>query len=249
MKKHFLILMLMALLPMAGFALTLDVSKFKASNIDYGTKTLPAVSLVTGFDEYQENRDYSVEAGYFYTSNTGAGRTAIGTDGATLATTSKGKYYRKVVGMGEYESQTVYVDFWINGIDADLTITGGYSKTFGQADPELEFTLVKHGTTTAITDAGLTITRATGEDVKADGYAFTITCENTNYDVTRTDEIVFTINPKAIGSDVVAPATPATITEWQGNVVYTGNDIIGVYTVKDGTTTLVADKDYTVSAA
>ena len=242
MKKHFLILMLMALLPMAGFALSFDESKFYCLNIDYGTATLPNVQTYGG-SSYTEGTHYEVVAGKFY--NEAKEEIAV----TSLATTNKGKYYRKVTGLGDYEGQTIYVDFWINGIDADLTITGGYSKTFGQADPELEFTLVKHGTETAITDAGLTITRATGEDVKEGGYAFTITCTNPNYDVTRADANVFTINPKAIGSDVVAPATPATITEWQGNVVYTGNDIIGVYTVKDGTTTLVADKDYTVSAA
>ena len=228
--------MLMALLPMAGFALTLDGSKFSCLNIDYGATALPAVAA----DGYTLTTQYTVEADYFYTSDTGAGRTAIGAEGATLAKTKKGKYYRKVLGAGDYEGQTVYVDFWINGIDVDLTITGGIFKTYGEDDPEIEFTLVKHGTTTEVSDAGLTIIREAGEDVKAGGYAFTVTCTNENYDVTRTDASVFTIYAKDISAT-------ATIAAEQGDIVYKGIDFAGVYTVMDGETELVAGKDYTVS--
>ena len=64
--------MLMALLPLAGFALTLDGSKFTAPNIDYGTTSLPAVS-VEG-DVYATPTDYTVVTDKFYTSNEGAGK-------------------------------------------------------------------------------------------------------------------------------------------------------------------------------
>ena len=105
MRKHFLLLMLMALLPMAGFALTLDVSKFQASNINYGSTALPAVT-VPGL-EYTETTHYTVDYTHFYTSDTGAGETAVGAAGANLKVANNGKYYIKVLGAGAYDGQTI----------------------------------------------------------------------------------------------------------------------------------------------
>ena len=237
--------MLMALLPLAGFALTLDGSKFSAANIDYGTATLPDIVP----DGYALNADYTVEKTKFYTSDTGAGETAV----ANLKTANNGKYYIKVLGAGAYDGQVIYVDFWIKGIPVTINFND-VSKTFGDKDSDhpITYTLTKKGvawepSTAELKDLGLTVRRAAGENVKTGGYAYSFEWTNKNYTVTRDggDASVYTINAKTL--DGSTPAKTATISAWQGDVVYTGNPITGVYTVKNGTTTLTADKDYTVS--
>ena len=249
MKKHFLILMLMALLPMAGFALTLDASKFSAPNIDYGSTALPAVSA----DGYTEGTHYTVVGDRFYTSNTGAGETLVGAGGANLKVANNGIYFIKVEGLGDYDGQTVYVDFWIKGIPVTIDFAD-VSKEFGEkdADHPITYTLTKKGaawtpTEAELTDLGLTYSRAEGENVVTAtpfGYAYSFEWTNKNYTVTRAtgDESVYKITAKNI-------ASTAKITKEQGDVVYTGNEIKGVYTVldKEGGITLEADKDYTVT--
>ena len=110
MRKNFLLLFLMALLPLAGWAADLDVTKFTAANIAYGSTALGAVTQTQGLTA---GDDYTVETTKFYTSNTGAGETAIGAAGATLKTTTVGEYFIKVEGAGSYASQTIYVSFHI----------------------------------------------------------------------------------------------------------------------------------------
>jgi len=224
MRKHFLLLMLMALLPMAGFALTLDVSQFECQNIPYGTATLPNVSLVTG--STYTTADYTVEADKFYAENDGT-MVEVTT---SLATTPKGKYFRKVLGAGAYDTQTVYVDFWIKGIDVTIDFDN-LNRDFGAADVTITYTL-----SAADKDKlGLSVSRVAG--TAAGEYEYTFDWTNKNYTLTRatSDAAVYTINKKDISSE-------ATITAWQGNVVYTGNEIIPVYTVLDkvGGTTLTA---------
>ena len=225
---------------MAGFAVTLDVSKFSAANIDYGTAVLPDVVP----DGYTLNTDYTVVTDKFYTSDTGAGETAL----ASLKTTNNGKYYIKVLGAGAYDGQTVYVDFWIKGIPVTINFDA-VAKTFGEADADhpITYALTKKGaawdpTAEELTDLGLTVSRAAGENVVAGGYAYDFAWTNENFTVTRVvgDEDVYTINPKNISAS-------ATIAAEQGDIVYTGKAFAGTYTVKDGETTLVAGTDYTVS--
>ena len=234
--------MLLALLPLAGFALTLDGSKFTAPNIDYGTTSLPAVS-VEG-DVYATPTDYTVVTDKFYTSNEGAGETPV----ASLKTTANGQYFIKVLGAGSYDGQVIYVDFWIKGVPVTIDFDA-VAKTFGEKDEAhpITYALTKKGaawnpSAAELKDLGLTVSRAAGENVKTGGYAYSFEWTNKNYTVTRValDADVYTINPKNISAS-------AKITAWQGNVVYTGNPITGAYTVKDGTTTLEAGKDYTVS--
>lgn len=236
MKKK-LLLALMALLPLAVFAADLDVSKFTAANINYGATALGAVNQTQGLTV---GDDYVVETTKFYTSDTGAGETAIGAGGATLAATNAGTYYMKVTGAGAYVGQTIYVSFHINPIAVTIDFNGGQAKTFGDPDPaNFTYTLSALNAATL----GLTVGREAGENVKGGGYAFTFKWTNTNVELTRAggDTDVFTINAKNI-------AGTAVITAEQGNVVYTGKNIIGVYTVKDKAdgVVLTAGKDYNV---
>ena len=233
---------MMALLPYAVSAATLDPSKFTAKNLDYGTAAFPDDEVTA--DGYTVTTHYTVVTDKFYTSNEGDGETPI----ASLKTTNNGQYFIKVLGAGAYDGQVIYVDFWIKGIPVTIDFNA-VSKTFGEADAAhpITYALTKKGaewipTGAELTNLGLSVSRAAGEDVKTGGYAYSFDWTNKNYTVTRValDADVYTINPKPI-------STTAEITAWQGNVVYTGNQITGAYTVKNGATTLEAGKDYTVS--
>lgn len=228
--------MLMALLPLAGWAADLDVSKFTAANINYGATALGAVTQTQGLTE---GTDYEVEATKFYTGE-GTGETAIGAGGATLAAANAGTYYIKVTGAGAYVGQTIYVSFHINPVAVTIDFDAK-SKTFGEDDPAFTYTLSSMDAATL----GLTVGREAGENVKTGGYAFTFKWTNTNVELTRAggDPDAFTINAKDISGTAV-------VTAEQGDVVYTGLDIIGVYTVKDKAdgVVLTAGTDYNVAA-
>ena len=113
MKKK-LLLALMALLPLVGWAADLDPSKFTATNVPYGSLALGAVSNTQGLTQ---DTHYTVETTKFYTDNTGGGETAI----ADLKTANVNKYYVKVSGMDAYAGQTIYVDFRV--YKANNTVT------------------------------------------------------------------------------------------------------------------------------
>ena len=120
MRKHFL-LFLMALLPMVVFAADLDVSKFTAANISFGTTDLGTVSNTQGLVQGEE-KDYVVIADRFFTSNTGAGETLVSEGGVNnLSKANVGTYYIKVVGKNAYAGGTIYVSFHINGIEIKAT--------------------------------------------------------------------------------------------------------------------------------
>ena len=118
MRKHFLLLFLMALLPLAGWALDFDQSKFYINNIDYGnggSDALPAVQVTD--DAYTEGaaNDFIVEAGTYYQGD-GETKTLVAT---SIKQAGSGKYWRKVIGQNTYSGQNFYVSFWIVGIDID----------------------------------------------------------------------------------------------------------------------------------
>jgi len=152
MRKHFLLLFLMALLPYAVSAATLDPSKFTAKNLDYGTAAFPDGEISAA--EYTVGTHYTVVTDKFYTSDTGAGETAI----AGLATASVGKYYIKINGAGDYIGQTIYVDFWINGIaigNANIQAIADQTYNGSQIKPTV---VVKVGGTTLTLNTDYTVT-------------------------------------------------------------------------------------------
>ena len=222
MRKHFLLFFLMSLLPLAGWAADLDESKFTAANIEYGTAVLPAVSNTQAL---VEDTHYEVDDDYFYTSDEGAGQTAV----ANLATaTASTKYYLKVTGIGDYVGQTIYVSFWINQKPVTIDFAAGLTKTYGGDDPAFTYTLTKDGAAWDGTETlGLTVGRDAGEDV--DDYDYTFEWTNTNYALTRVggDADQFSITALALAADDV------TITSY-ADQVYKGASYVPTYTVKYG---------------
>ena len=223
----------MAFMSITAWAADLDVTKFTAANISYGSAALGAVTNTQGLTA---GTDYTVETTKFYTG-VGTGETAI----ASLATASIGTYYTKVTGIGAYNGQTIYVSFHVVGISVTIDFNA-VSKTYGETDADHPITYTLSGGVTK-EQLGLTVSRAAGEDVKTGGYAYSFTWTNTNYSLTRvtTDADVFTINPKNISSTATATALKTTM-------VYTGKDAAGIYSVKNGETALVEGTDWTMAA-
>jgi len=233
MRKHFLILMLMALLPMVGFAATLDPAKFSATNITYGTSVLPTVTP----SGYTEGSDYTLETTQFYRDDQGS--EAI--DVAKLATTAVGKYYIKVNGANAYAGLTVYVDFWINVhaiTDLDVDAFGAEEYTGSQIKPATTGK-VTASSTTLLENTDYTV--AYGENVNVGTGSVTITgkgnCSGsvtTNFAITAKPflpaNIAFTVTDNEVTYDGTA--------DQKAKIVVT-DKVLG--------STLEEGKDYTVT--
>ena len=109
MRKHFLILMLLTLLPLAGFALDLDMSRFTAANISYGAAGLPGVTVAPGSPSYTA-ADYEVSTVYYEDE-----ALTISHPVADLPTQGSGQYWLKITGKGTYSGQVYPLSFWIIG--------------------------------------------------------------------------------------------------------------------------------------
>ena len=248
MRKHFLILMLLTLLPLAGWAQTATFGEMTLGKYTYGDAAYPVPQVKDHEGAIlEENNQYTVTAGAFYDEAceqaipaTDAARKALKTDGT--------KYYRKVEGKAAtpYAGQTATA--WFTVAKAELTLTyvaGALNRTYGEKPKDVaknKFSITSGLATwdnaTVLKGSNPTYSTAdnnAGVDKKVTwigGYTAD------NYTIKYAD-YTLTISPKAIGSS--APeADRATITVEQPNIVYTGEDIIGVYTIKDGTKTLTA---------
>ena len=249
MRKHFLILMLMALLPLAGWALAPKPVTIQCANIEF----------IYGDDDIPDN-------------NTTAEAYMIGIvsnpDGATIDQIAAAlKFQRigstsKAVNEFGYSYRLIQDPAYAAG-EVDVTITGGngtlyinkrpititvddMSKTFGEENPaftagitsgtmlgeeELTYTVVRTSTSEnrGVYDDDLTIS-LTEDEVSA------------NYEIT-VDKGQFTINPKPLAADKLS------ITLSQSVYTYTGLACKPTVTVKDADTDeeLVLNQDFSVN--
>ena len=150
--------------------------------------------------------------------------------------TAKGNYDITVTGKGNY-SGTITKQFTINPkalTDAMVTLSAS-SFTYNGTNQKPTVT-VKDGTTSLIENTDYTLTNAGGTavgsyDVKVEGKG--------NYSGTITKQ--FTINPKAL--------TDAMVTLSASSFTYNGTNQKPTVTVKDGTTSLIENTDYTLTNA
>ena len=237
MRKHFLILMLMALLPLAGFAADLDVSRFSAGNITFGDGALGAVSNTQGLTQ---GVDYTVTNDRFYTSDQGAGETLVN-EGLVnnLAKANVGTYYIKVVGIGDYVGGVIYVSFHINGIEitaGDIAAIADQPYSGSAIEPE---PAVNVGGKDLVKGTDYTVAWSNNTNV---GAVATVTVTGKgNY----SGEVAKNFN-------IVAKAFTAaniTVTVTDNEVTYDGtNTQTATVVVADKVLgTLTADKDYTVA--
>jgi hypothetical protein len=253
MKKHFLLL-LMAFFSLAGYAEELDVTKFTSNNIAYGTMTL--AGILTEDEDYALEADYEIDLTHFYTSNTGAGETAVVTGTGedevnNLQTARPGLYYIKITGTGEYMGSVIYKDFRIYPFIVTINFDEELGKTFGDTDPEvITYTLTLNGDLVeddeaieALVEAsGLTVSRSDPTNNNAGEYDLLYSVTDANYQVSRAegDEDVYTISPKAAEELSITLTLPTTAP------TYTGAPQAPTFTVKDGETTLPV-KDFTLA--
>ena len=185
MRKHFLLLFLMALLPLAGFAaVSISTASVAVADIEYGQTTPPTV--VVGISEFAtlvENTDYERDG--YYVKN---GDAYIST---TLSTLPAGQTaYVKVVGIGAYDG-FAYGEFQVAKATVTLKIQDAafFTKVFKGEDPEIvanDVHCVVHGTeydnsTNAkqaskfltITAASLGYSYGDNQNVTTTGYAIT----------------------------------------------------------------------------
>jgi len=247
MKKNFLLLFLMALLPLAGWAQTAVFGDMSLGIYTYGGGTAWPTPQV------KDEQGAILTAGVDYTVVDGAFSdedcTEEVTTPANMVADGDTKYYRKVTGIGVYAGQEAKA--WFKVEKAELTLTlkdDQYDRTYGEAQiavaadgSDFNIAGLQYGQTWAAVKKGSAPTYSTADNNAGTNKAITFvggwTADN------------YTITFAAATLDIAQKdlSTSATITDEQGDVVYTGNAITGVYTVKDGTTTLTAETDYTVS--
>ncbi len=118
----------------------------------------------------------------------------------------------------------------------NVTPTAGQNKIYGQPDPQFAYTL---SSTLAAGDTMTgALTRAAGENVGAYSIALGTLTAGSNYTLSLSGSVSFTINPKADASFSIAAIPPQT---------YTGSAITPQPTVKDGSIVLTKNVDFTYS--
>ena len=136
MKKHFLILMLMALLPMVGWAQsgTLSDKTVTVGKVFYGQATLPAVEV-----EGVAATNYEAETANYYTDAECTDAKAV----STLASLPVGttKYYIKITGKNTYAGQQTSGWFVVEKKKLVLTYEAdALNKPYGAKDVALDRT-------------------------------------------------------------------------------------------------------------
>jgi len=241
MRKHFLLLMLMALLPLAGWAEDISTANVAVGDIEFGTPTTGDPFVVWKGEELHSPAQYLLQGYYKKVDN------AYVSIGDNLSEQPVGTYYLKISGnpdngfngdaYGEFKiiKKQLVIDF--NEVDktygeayAAPTYTVTY-KTGGSEVSEAIKTnlaisiLVKDGETP------ITITNTTG----VGSYDFDFTYTEGDYELTRKSED----NDKYVISAKAIDATDMTVEMGDaGTYNYTGNNITGLptFTVKDGET-------------
>ena len=160
MKKNFLLLMLAALLPLAGWAQTGDLSSSKAeivvSNSQYSTGDAPGIKVIYSGETLNEGTDFVVYSEkdkdgndvWVYFKDAGCNEkfvADINTQTATLKTQKAGtKLYFKINGKGGFAGSSVIKSFEISKKIVHVQIWGGNTegktKVYKAANPEIEKT-------------------------------------------------------------------------------------------------------------
>ena len=249
MRKHFLILMLMALLPLAGWAIAPKPVTIQCANIEF----------IYGDDDIPDNNTTAEDYMIGIVSNP---------EGATIDQIAAAlKFQRigstsKAVNEFGYSYRLIQDPAYVAG-EVDVTITGGngtlyinkrpititvddMSKTFGEENPA--FTAgITSGTMLGEEELTYTVVRtSTSENRGVYDYDLTISLTedevSANYEIT-VEKGQFTINPKPLAADKLS------ITLSQSVYTYTGLACKPTVTVKDADTDeeLVLNQDFSVN--
>ena len=255
MKKHFLILMLMALLPLAGWAADLSKGTIVVPSVYFGQEPDETAISVANEANVPLGTTYYDFNGYFSDAACTVGVTKAQIAAANVGTT----FYAKVTGKNGYENSLIG-SFEVQKMALTLTGTPG-SKEYGTtADGDIY-------TVSTIVDANgadqkttfaskLTFSRVAGNDAGQYEISATITdatlAKNYTIESSKILDAASTATPKAQAKYVINPKafTAANISvDPVAAVDYTGSQIKPTVVVKDKAlnTTLTANKDYSVT--
>ena len=252
--------MLLTLLPLAGWAQTVSFGEVGIGKFTYGGTTAPEPVI-------KDSEGAILVKGTHY--NVAAGdHTGIFTDEACTVevanfadlTAKDGKtYYRLVEGIGAYVGQVAHPHFTVTKAPLTLTLNANaldrdysdglvaikadgsqFTATVGDLKNDDTWPTIKKGSAPTYNTSSNNVGEySTATPAKL--LTFVGGWEPDNYIITYAGALE--IKQKDL-------STTATITAWQGDVVYTGKNITPVYTVKDkaeGGVVLTAGTDYDVT--
>ena len=234
--------MLMALLPLAGWADNLADCTISVPNVVYGTTSFGTgyPKLMYGATTLTEGTDYEIVDGYYLTADA-TDPVMNGTSVATLAQLSVGDYYIKFIGKGGYATTSASKMFSVTG---KLLTTAMISSTPIEAQTYTG-SAITPSTTGRLTD-GETLVEGTDYTVAFSNNINASTAAKVTYtgigDYSGTIDETFTINAK--------PLTTAMITPVELEDTYKGSAFTEfAVNVMDGTTALVPGTDFDVVAS
>ena len=243
MKKHFLLLLWMTLLPLAGWAET-----------NYITIQLAQLQFVYGDDEIPENGTEATEAMIAPISNLPVGVTPgliaqaftfscdpiTGVDTYSYGLTRKSNY-QEIHGLEDCVINISGGNGQLKVLKRPITIqANNASKTYGDADPELTASITS-GNMVGTETLNYTVTRAEGFTPNTYSINVNVTEDevSANYDITTVDG-TFTINAKELAQNDLTiddiPSVPFNASYWKPEL-----------NIKYGEVALEKGTDYTVA--
>ena len=251
MKKHFLILMLMALLPMAGWAQSGNLADkaVTVGKVYYGATALPGVEV----EGLTATTHYTVETTKFYTDAACTEATAKPLADLDDLPVSSTKYYIKIEGAGIYAPQVTSGWFVVEKKPLVLTYeANALNREYG--DPKVALVRTKFSAATGSSfkagedQSNLTLGTLsyTASDERIDGgnpVTFGECFTSDNYAISYDPAYKLTIAQKDLSAEATLSITAAKTT-----IVYTGKNVTGMYTVKYGDKTLVEGTDWSMDA-
>ena len=242
MKKNFLLLLLMSLLPLAGWAQ--DISDYKVEINGDGTLTYSGAAQAIELNVKLDNASDPIAAASYDILYFDEDKNAIEAE----AVKNAGTYYAAAKGKSPLSGTTEKVKFTISPRNMSTTTVDDFTAQTYDGNPK---TYADAAFTGKVTVAVPEITLVKGTD-----YEVSYT-NNTNVgsatikptitftgkgNFTGTTTKTFTINPK----DLPAYSTTAYVMTAEESYTYSGAIQEPTFTVKDGTKTLVAGTDYEV---
>ena len=246
MRKNFLLLFLMALLPLAGWAVDLKNVLFEVGDITYGSDEAPTLYAQYQGDRLKEGEDYDWDGKYYSKADC----SDAGTNQYWLLTAGK-SYYVKITGVytSPFTGENI-ASFKVNKAPLTLTLNTTLSKTYGDDDPVIsknsfDGTGFKNGETTAVLEGTATYSYE-GEDAGTHTVSFS-GLKSDNYDITYALGAVITIEKRNLSS---ASSTDLVIERTFPDLVYKGAaydpDEELTYSVVYKGKALVQGEDFTV---
>ena len=250
MRKHFLILMLMALLPLASWAQTATFGEASVGKFTYGDPSLPAVVVK------DSQNSILTEGTHYEVSDKAYAEEACTTEVAMTALKGGETYYLKITGVGAYVGQERVVHFPVAKKTLTITVSKALNRTYGVAtEPTLASTdwsgdgfVYEQGKSALTGSLQYTYAGKGNKATPAGEYAITFSgLTSDNYDIKLPTDKKFTINPIDLTSETVSVKDGTEIADktYKG-YTYTAGDLSGLV-LKYGTTELTQGTDFDVT--